>query len=78
MVDGAATERSAWVARVRAWREAHAAVAMILVAGNHDRHFDVGTLGVEVQWQSYPMAHQVCGEEINALADWLQTRLQAG
>jgi phospholipase/carboxylesterase len=36
------------------------------------------TLGVEVQWQSYPMAHQVCGEEISALGDWLQTRLQAG
>lgn len=49
MVHGAATERSAWVPRVRAWREAHAEVAMILVAGNHDRHFDVGTLGVEVR-----------------------------
>ncbi|MET4674670.1 MULTISPECIES: ligase-associated DNA damage response endonuclease PdeM [unclassified Luteibacter] len=49
MVHGAATERSAWVSRVRAWREAHAGVAMILVAGNHDRHFDVGTLGVEVR-----------------------------
>lgn len=35
-------------------------------------------LGVELQWQSYAMAHQVCAEEISALGDWLQTRLQAG
>lgn len=28
--------------------------------------------GYRVDWQSYPMAHQVCLEEISALADWLQ------
>ena len=32
------------------------------------------TLGFAVQWQRYPMAHQVCGEEIHALGDWLQAR----
>ncbi len=31
-------------------------------------------LGFEVQWQRYPMAHQVCAEEISALGDWMQAR----
>ncbi len=34
-------------------------------------------LGLEVEWHSYPMAHQVCAEEIQALGDWLQERLGA-
>ena len=33
------------------------------------------TLGLSLQWQRYPMAHQVCAEEIQALGDWLQERL---
>jgi len=49
LVHGAATERSAWVERVRAWRRTHDAVSMVLVAGNHDRHFDVASLGFDVQ-----------------------------
>lgn len=49
LVHGAATERSAWVDRVRTWRRRHAATAMLLVAGNHDRHFDVRSLGIDVQ-----------------------------
>lgn len=49
LVHGAATERSAWVAGVRAWRSRHAAIDVILVAGNHDRHFDVASLGITVQ-----------------------------
>jgi len=32
-------------------------------------------LGLQIQWQRYPMAHQVCAEEIHALGDWLQERL---
>ncbi|HDS0949169.1 TPA: alpha/beta hydrolase [Stenotrophomonas maltophilia] len=32
-------------------------------------------LGLRIQWQRYPMAHQVCAEEIHALGDWLQERL---
>ncbi|WMJ70597.1 dienelactone hydrolase family protein [Stenotrophomonas sp. 24(2023)] len=32
--------------------------------------------GLDVQWHSYPMAHQVCAEEIQALGDWLQQRLR--
>jgi phospholipase/carboxylesterase len=31
--------------------------------------------GYQVDWPSYPMAHQVSLEEIGALADWLQARL---
>lgn len=31
-------------------------------------------LGFEVQWHRYPMAHQVCAEEIHALGDWMQAR----
>lgn len=49
LVHGAATERSAWVERVRTWRESHAGIAMELVAGNHDRHFDVASLGIDVR-----------------------------
>jgi DNA ligase-associated metallophosphoesterase len=49
LVHGAATERSAWVTRVRDWRNRHAMVDMLLVAGNHDRHFDVRSLGIDVQ-----------------------------
>lgn len=31
-------------------------------------------LGFEVQWQRYPMAHQVCAEEIRDLGDWMGRR----
>jgi len=36
----------------------------------------LGELGFNLQWQRYPMAHQVCAEEIHALGDWLQARFQ--
>lgn len=49
LVHGAATERSAWVQRVRTWRRAHDDLAMLLVAGNHDRHFDVASLGFDIR-----------------------------
>ena len=31
-------------------------------------------LDFNVEWHRYPMAHQVCAEEIHALGDWLQAR----
>jgi phospholipase/carboxylesterase len=31
-------------------------------------------LGFDTQWQRYPMAHQVCAEEIRDLGDWMQRR----
>lgn len=33
-------------------------------------------LGFALQSHRYPMAHQVCGEEIKDLADWIEQRLQ--
>lgn len=36
-------------------------------------------LGFAPDWHAYPMAHQVCAEEIRDLGDWLQARFaQAG
>ena len=32
------------------------------------------SFGFEVQWHRYPMAHQVCAEEISALGDWMAQR----
>lgn len=49
LVHGAATAHSAWVDRVKTWRRMHADVEMVLIAGNHDRHFDVASLGFAVQ-----------------------------
>lgn len=33
------------------------------------------TQGVDVGWKEYPMGHEVLGEEIQDIADWLLTRL---
>jgi phospholipase/carboxylesterase len=33
------------------------------------------SLGYAVEWQTYPMEHQVCMEEVVAVASWLQQRL---
>ena len=33
-------------------------------------------LGYTIEWHSYPMAHQVCAEEIADLRRWLDTRLR--
>jgi phospholipase/carboxylesterase len=35
-------------------------------------------LGYEIDWHEYPMAHQVCLEEIEDLAGWLQARMAPG
>jgi phospholipase/carboxylesterase len=34
-------------------------------------------LGFALEWHDYPMAHQVCAEEIQALGDWLAERFAA-
>lgn len=34
-------------------------------------------LGFTLEWHSYPMGHQVCVEEIDALRDWMQARFNA-
>lgn len=48
LVHGDATEQAPWLQQVGAWRQRHARLQMVLVAGNHDRHFDSRTLGFEV------------------------------
>lgn len=35
-------------------------------------------LGFRVDWHAYPMAHQVCGEQIGDLRDWMSQRFAAG
>ena len=35
-------------------------------------------LGFQVDWHAYPMAHQVCGEQIRDLGDWMSKRFAAG
>ena len=32
------------------------------------------SIGFKVQWHRYPMAHQVCAEEISDLGDWMEQR----
>ena len=34
----------------------------------------LAALGYQVEWHEYPMAHQVCLEEIQALGTWFQER----
>jgi uncharacterized protein len=48
LVHGAAPLDAPWIRMVSAWRQRHADIAMILIAGNHDRHFDARELGFEV------------------------------
>jgi phospholipase/carboxylesterase len=35
-------------------------------------------LGFDVEWHRYPMAHQVCTEEIADLGQWMERRFAAG
>jgi len=32
--------------------------------------------GLEVTWHDYPMGHQVCGEEVMVIRNWLIEQLQ--
>ena len=34
-------------------------------------------LGFQVDWHAYPMAHQVCAEQVRDLGDWMSRRLAA-
>ncbi len=38
----------------------------------------LGALGHRVEWRTYPMAHQVCGEEIDDIGAWLRRVLNIG
>ncbi len=48
LVHGAAPLDAPWIGLVNAWRQRHAGIAMTLIAGNHDRHFDARELGFDV------------------------------
>lgn len=48
LVHGSAPPTTAWIAQVSQWRARHAAIDMVLIAGNHDRHFDARELGFNV------------------------------
>ena len=48
LVHGASRTSDPWLAKVRAWRDAHAALEMRVVLGNHDRHFDPRETGFDV------------------------------
>lgn len=68
--------------------ERHAANAQVPIFMAHGRHDPVVPLslgeisrdalvqlGYAVEWHSYPMAHQVCAEEIADLRQWIGARL---
>lgn len=38
----------------------------------------VRSLGHDVEWHSYPMQHEACAEELDALAAWLSARFAPG
>ena len=44
-------------------------------AGGEASARQLAALGLPVDWHVYPMAHQVCGEEIAALGEWISQRL---
>lgn len=46
-----------------------------LILGTMSRDF-LTQLGYAISWYSYPMAHQVCMEEIIDLRNWITTRLK--
>ncbi len=66
---------------------ANTATPIFMAHGSHDAVVSqaLGTtsrdalqaLGYAVDWHSYPMAHQVCAEEIDDLRAWLGKRLSA-
>jgi phospholipase/carboxylesterase len=63
------------------------ATPILMCHGSQDQvlTLDLGTssrdnlleLGCTVEWHQYPMAHQVCAEEVDAISAWLRQRLPA-
>ncbi len=48
LVHGSAPQDAPWIGMVRDWRRRHPDIAMQLIAGNHDRHFDARALGFDI------------------------------
>jgi uncharacterized protein len=58
-VHGPSRADAPWAERVRAWRRERANLAVQVVKGNHDRHFDARALGIDVlpePWREGPFA----------------------
>jgi phospholipase/carboxylesterase len=56
---------------------AHGAFDEVVVPARGEASRDgLIALGYPVQWHRYPMAHEVCMEEIQALGEWLRERLR--
>ncbi len=56
LVHGSAPLDAPWIGLVNAWRQRHADMAMVLIAGNHDRHFDARELGFEITGDEWALA----------------------
>ena len=52
--------------------------SVVPYAGGHISAERLRSLGFQVDWHAYPMAHQVCAEEIRDLGDWMSKRFAAG
>lgn len=69
LVHGSAPPNAAWIEQVAQWRQRHAGMAMTLIAGNHDRHFDSRDLGFKVILGSLRIDDIVLRHEPAIIAD---------
>lgn len=72
--DGAAAARTA-IATGQKIFMAHGTSDPVIPLQYAERSRDIlQALGFDLEWHRYPMAHQVCAEEIRALGDWMSAR----
>ena len=58
---------------------AHGSADPVIPVAESERSLQaLQSLGFDVEWHRYPMAHQVCAEEIAGLGQWMERRLAAG
>jgi len=75
--------RSGHQARARAAAQpvfmAHGSADPVIPVAESERSRQaLEALGFDVEWHRYPMAHQVCTEEIADLGQWMERRFAAG
>jgi len=75
--------RSGHQARARAAAQpvfmAHGSADPVIPVAESERSRQaLEALGFDVEWHRYPMAHQVCAEEIADLGQWMERRFAAG
>lgn len=72
--DGAAAARTAIATGQKVFM-AHGTSDPVIPLQYAERSRDIlQALGFDLEWHRYPMAHQVCAEEIRALGDWMSAR----